>query len=141
MNLTLETAIRIVDAALAHAADAGLAPLSVVVLDRDGHPKAVSRQDGASSVRFELAQAKAQTCLTFAASSRDFQALAEERPLFAQSVIAMQGGAAVPAAGGLPIRREGELIGAVGISGDVSDKDEAAALAGLDAVGLAHRPD
>lgn len=135
MTLTLKAAEAIIDGALAEAAKRDLKPLTVVVLDAGGHAVALKRQDGATFLRADVATAKAWTALGLG-SSRAFADMAAERPQFASSLTAITGGRMAPAAGGVLVTSAGAIVGAVGISGDVSDNDEAAALAGIAAAGL-----
>jgi uncharacterized protein GlcG (DUF336 family) len=136
-DVTLETARGIVTAAFAHGESAGFKPLAVVVLDRGGHLKAFERADGASNLRFEVAHGKAYGALGLGMGSRALMARAEQQPYFVEAVNGAFGGRLVPVPGGVLVRNAaGELIGAVGVSGDTSDNDEAAAVAGITAVGL-----
>ncbi len=132
--LSLQRASGIVDAALAAGAEAGCRPLTVAVLDSGGHLVALKRQDSSGILRPEIAFGKAWGALGFGLGSR---ALTEKNPVFLSAVVAASQGRVVPVPGGVLIRSgEGAVIGAVGISGDTSDKDEAAAVAGIEAVGL-----
>ncbi|MBL7258556.1 GlcG/HbpS family heme-binding protein [Paractinoplanes lichenicola] len=130
MNLT--EADRLADATLAHARTLGAAPLAVVVLDAGGHPVVVKREDGAGILRVEIATAKAYGALGMGMSSRDIATRAEKQPAFFTSLAAVTHGHLAPAAGGILIHDEtGHLTGALGVSGDTSDVDEACALAAL----------
>lgn len=136
-DLTLTKALRIINAALAKAKDQALKPLAVVVLDAGGHVKAFQRQDGASMMRFEIASGKAYGALAVGAGSRYLNAQAETRPHFLEGLSAVSGGKIVAVPGGVLIRdRKGVIIGAVGITGDTSDNDEMAAIAGIEAAGF-----
>lgn len=137
-TLTLEQANTIVEAALARGAALGLNPLSVAVLDSGGHLIAFQRQDESSIMRFEIASGKAWGALGMGRSSRGLAQVAAERPAFVNALMAASGGRVVPVPGGVLIQDgQGATIGAVGISGDTSDKDEDCALAGIKAAGLA----
>lgn len=137
MTLTLAKANTIIEAALAKGADAKFKPLGVAVLDAGGHLLAFQRQDGASMLRFEIARGKAYGALALGMSSRRIETIAKERPHFFTGVSGVSGGRAVPVAGGVLVRdSKGLLLGAVGISGDTSDNDETAAIAGIEAAGL-----
>jgi uncharacterized protein GlcG (DUF336 family) len=139
--LTLDQANRIVAAALAKGQDLGLKPLSVAVLDAGGHLVAFQRQDGSSTLRPEIAQGKASGALALGISSRRIAEMAEARPAFAGSLAALAPKGLIPAAGGVLIAdAEGIVIGAVGVTGDVSDNDESCALAGIAAAGLGAVP-
>ena len=142
MTLTLDVARTIVAATRAHGADHGLKPLTVVVLDPGGHVVAVEREDGASIKRFEIALGKAQGALALGMGSRSIMARAEQQAYFVAAVTSAVGGSLVPVPGGVLVRdADGTLLGAVGVTGDTSDHDEAAAVAGIEAAGLAAQPD
>ena len=135
--LTLEIARQIIAAARAHGQETGLEPLSVVVLDPGGHVTAFEREDGASTKRFEIAFGKAHGALSLGMGSRALMARAEQQPYFIAAVTAAVGGALVPVPGGVLVRSaDGAMLGAVGVTGDTSDHDEAAAVAGIEAAGL-----
>jgi uncharacterized protein GlcG (DUF336 family) len=136
-ELTLAQASTIVEAALEHAAGAGLKPLAVAVLDRGGALVAFKKQDGASLLRYEIAFGKAYGALALGAGSRAVAAMAEQRPAFIGAAIAASQGRMIPVPGGVLIHAaDGALLGAVGISGDMSDNDEACGVAGITAAGL-----
>lgn len=145
MSVTLRQATTILEAALRKARETGCAPLAVAVLDGGGHLKAFAREDGAGIVRPQIAVGKAWGALGMGMGTRAFaRRLADhpqqQQPFFA-ALNAMSGGRVVPAPGGVLIcDRAGAVVGAVGISGDVSDKDEACALAGIQAAGLVGDP-
>ncbi len=139
--LTLSQAQTIVTTALAHARAEKFQPLAVLVLDARGVPKAFAAEDGTSLRRYEIAHAKAHGALSMGIGSRTLGRRAEERPHFIAAVTHAVGGALVPVPGGVLIRAaDRAIIGAVGISGDNSDNDEAAALAGIAAAGLTADP-
>ncbi len=136
-ELTLEQAQTIVTAALRHARTAGFDPMAVLVLDARGVPKAFAAEDGTSLRRFEIAQGKAHGALAFGLGSRELGKRADARPKFMAAVTHAVGGMLIPVPGGVLIRdAEKRIIGVVGVSGDTSDNDEAAALAGIAAAGL-----
>ncbi len=140
-QLTLTQAQTIITAALAHGADRKMQPLAVVVLDERGVPKAYAAQDGTSLRRFEIARGKAHGALSFGLGSRTLAKRAAANPNFIAAVTHAVGGSLVPVPGGVLIRTaEKAIIGAVGISGDNSDNDEAAAIAGIAAAGLTADP-
>jgi uncharacterized protein GlcG (DUF336 family) len=139
--LTLAHAQTIVTVALAHAREKGFQPLAVLVLDARGVPKAFAAEDGTSLRRYEIAHGKAHGALAMGIGSRTLGRRAEERPHFIAAVTHAVGGALVPVPGGVLIRdADRTIIGAVGISGDNSDNDEAAAMAGISAAGLTADP-
>ncbi|NTS32479.1 heme-binding protein [Phyllobacterium sp. BT25] len=135
--ITLSKANSIIKAALAKGAEGGMRPLSVAVLDAGGHLKAFQKQDGSSMLRFEIAFGKAYGALAIGAGSRTVEKFAKERPHFMEGLVASSGGNVIPVAGGVLVKNaKGEVIGAVGISGDTSDNDETAAIAGVEAAGF-----
>lgn len=112
------------------------------MLDPGGHVVALERQDGSSNLRPEIAQGKAAGALALGVSSRQIGVMAAERPSFVASLTGLADGKLVPAAGGVLIRdRDGELLGAVGVTGDTSDRDEDCALHGVAAAGLVVKSD
>jgi uncharacterized protein GlcG (DUF336 family) len=135
-QLSLEQANRIADATLDKGRELGLKPLCVAVLDPGGHLIALQRQDGASTMRPQIAIAKAASALGLGVSSRKIGEMAAERPTFVASVASLAPLGLVPAAGGVIADGGGEIAGAVGVTGDTSDNDEACALAGIAATGL-----
>lgn len=137
MTLTLSAANTIITTTLAHAKTANFKPLGIVVLDARGTVKAASIADGSSLARFDIARGKANGALAFNMGTRGLEKLAKERPhFFAGAVSAIDGGI-VPVPGGVLIKAgDGSILGAIGVSGDTSDNDEAAALAGVAAAGL-----
>lgn len=136
-RIRLEQANQVIDAAFAHGRTLGLKPLSVTVLDAGGHLIAFQRQDDASILRPQIAIAKASGALAMGVSSRKIADMAAERPSFVASLGTIAPHGVVPAAGGvIVVGPDGAPIGAVGITGDLSDNDEACALAGIAAAGL-----
>ena len=137
MTITLHTAQVIVAQTRAAAKQRLLNPITVVVLDAGGHLLAAEREDGAANGRFDIAFGKAHGALSLGLGSRALMRRAEEQPYFIAAVTAAIGGALVPVPGGLLIRdRNGALIGALGVSGDTSDNDEAVGVAGVQAAEL-----
>jgi uncharacterized protein GlcG (DUF336 family) len=136
-DLTLTQAQTIVAAALADARKRSLKPMVVAVLDARGAYKALAAEDGTSLKRAEIAHGKAHGALALGMGSRAIATRAEAQPTFIAAVTHVFGGALVPVAGGVLIRDVlGTLLGAVGVSGDTSDQDEAIAMAGIAAAGL-----
>ncbi len=136
-RITLDQANAVIAGAFAKARELELKPLGAVVLDAGGHLIAYQRQDGASTGRLQLATGKAAGALFLGISSRKIGDMASDRPTFLASLGPIAPGGVVPAAGGVIVVDEsGQAIGAVGISGDLSDKDEACTLAGIAAAGL-----
>jgi len=142
VSVTLDTARTIATAARAHGRSEGLKPLTVVVLDAGGHVVAAEREDGASIGRFEIAVGKAHGALSLGMGSRSIMARAEQQAYFITAVTAAVGGSLIPVPGGVLVRdADGALLGAVGVTGDTSDHDEAAAVAGIEAAGLTAQVD
>jgi uncharacterized protein GlcG (DUF336 family) len=139
-QLTLAKAQTIVSAALAHAREKKFAPMAVVVLDARGVLKAFAAEDGTALRRADIAIGKAHGALAMGVGSRTLGKRAEERPHFIAAVTHVVGGSMVPVAGGVLLRGEDGFLGAVGVTGDTSDNDEAAALAGIAAAGLTADP-
>lgn len=135
--MNLATADAIIEKILKQGAERKAPPLTVSVVDTAGAIVALRRQDGAPLLRPEIATGKARTCIYWGKSSRIYGKLTDDRPNFGRAVSDLAGTALVPAAGGVPIKdATGTLIGAVGVSGDTSDNDEAMALAALAELGL-----
>jgi uncharacterized protein GlcG (DUF336 family) len=137
-QITLSQANTIVASALSKGIELGLKPLTVAILCPGGHLIALQRADGASTLRPQIAIGKASGALALGISSRAIAEMAAERPSFVASLGSIAPGGIIPAAGGVIIRNDqGAVLGAVGITGDTSDQDEACALAGITAAGLA----
>lgn len=142
MSLNLDTARAIVAGARAAGHENGFKPLTIVVLDTGGHVIAVEREDGSSNKRFEIANGKASGALALGMGSRSIMNRAEQQPYFIGSVTNAIGGMLVPVPGGVLVRdASGVLLGAVGVSGDTSDNDELAAVAGISSAGLVAQVD
>lgn len=136
-DLPLATAQKIVASALEKAAELGIKPLTVAVLDAGGHLTALARQDGSSIMRPQIAFGKAYGALAVGTGTRWLNANAESRPHFVQALNGASGGTIIPVPGGVVARdAEGKVVGAVGITGDSSDNDETCAVAGIEAAGL-----
>lgn len=137
VRVTLELANTIITATLQNRVELGFKPLCVAVLDAGGHLVALQREDGASTLRPQIAIAKAGGALALGISSRKIAEMASERPTFVASLGPISPHGVVPAAGGvIVVDADGQVIGAVGVTGDTSDNDETCALAGVAAVGL-----
>lgn len=140
-ELTLDVARKILDTALAKGAEKKLNPLAVTVLDVRGCTKAFAAQDGTSLKRGEIAHGKAYGALSLGMGSRAIFKRAQEQAYFINAINSLAQGALVPVPGGvLVLDANGSLLGAVGISGDTSDNDEACAIAGIEAAGLTANP-
>jgi len=136
-ELSLEVVSLIVDKALERGRELDLAPLTVVVLDAGGHLKAAKREDGSSLLRPEIAMGKAWGVLGMGFGGRELARRAARAPQFFTALTELAGGRMVAVAGGVLIRSAaGTILGAIGISGDASKKDEDCALHGIAAAGL-----
>ncbi len=137
-SITLAQANALVEAALKHGRSLNLAPLSAAVLDAGGFLIAFAREDGSSNLRPQIAIGKAAGALSLGMSSRRIGEMAAERPSFVGALGSIAPGGIIPAAGGLLIRADaGQVIGAVGVTGDTSDNDELCALHAIAAAGVA----
>jgi uncharacterized protein GlcG (DUF336 family) len=141
MSVTLAQASTIVDVALNKARDSNLAPLTVAVLDSGGHLVAFKREDKSGILRFDIAFGKAWGALGMGFGSRTLASRAAKTPQFFTMLAAASGGRMVTNPGGVLIKdSSGTIVGACGISGDTSDKDEMCAVAGIEAAGLKADP-
>ena len=135
--ITLDQAERIIDAVLKRGAELNLRPLSVIVVEPGCKVKAFKKEDGASMIRFEMAFGKAYAALAMGRSSKLVRVRAAERPIFMKYILSATDDQIFPEGGGLQIRdAAGEVIGAVGVTGDTEDKDEEVAAHGIHAAGL-----
>jgi uncharacterized protein GlcG (DUF336 family) len=135
--IDLAHATTIVDKALQHGRALGLPPLTVAVLDAAGCLVSFKREDGSSLLRPEIAQAKAYGALAMGMGSRAIAARAAVAPAFVSAVNALAGGRLIPVPGGVLIRSSSKaIVGAVGITGAISEQDEACAAAGIEAAGF-----
>lgn len=136
-EITQAQARTILDTTIAKGREMGLKPLSVVVLDSGGHVKAFDREDSAAPGRFAIAHGKAYGSVMLGMSGGAQMARAEQQAYFMAAVNGVFGGQVVPVPGGILVRdAAGAVMGAVGVTGDTSDNDAIAGLAGIDAAGL-----
>jgi uncharacterized protein GlcG (DUF336 family) len=141
MSVTLEQASTILDVALKKARDNKLAPLTVAVLDPGGHLVAFKREDKSGILRFDIAYGKAWGALGMGFGSRTLASRAAKTPQFFTMLAAASEGRMVTNPGGVLIKDAGgNIVGACGISGDTSDKDEMCAIAGIEAANLKADP-
>jgi uncharacterized protein GlcG (DUF336 family) len=135
-ELKLQHAQEIVATTLQTARGKSMKPLAVAVYDARGALRAFAAEDGGSLKRAEIAMGKAQGALAMGLGSRALFKRATEQPYFIAAVTHAVG-VLIPVPGGVLMRDEGgTLVGAVGVSGDASDNDELAAIAGIEAAGL-----
>jgi uncharacterized protein GlcG (DUF336 family) len=135
-QITAAQARTIIETTMATGAEKGFKPLSVVILDAGGHVKAFERADGAAPGRYGIAHGKAYGAVMLGMPGSAQMARAEAQPYFMAAVNGVYGGQVVPVPGGVLVKADGVVIGAVGVTGDTSDNDVVAALAGLEAAGL-----
>ena len=135
--IKLAPANRIIEARLARGRELRCRPLSVVVVEPGTSVKAFQKEDDSSMLRFEMAYGKAYAALALGRSSSLVRMRAEERPMFMEYVIRASGDRIFPEGGGMLIRdNNGELIGAVGVTGDTQERDEELAAHGIRAAGF-----
>jgi len=139
--ISLSQASTIVDVALKKGRETSLAPLTVAVLDAGGHLVAFKREDKSGILRYDIAVGKAWGALGMGFGSRTLAARAAKTPQFFTMLAAASDGRMVTNPGGVLIKdASGTIVGACGISGDTSDKDEMCAIAGIEAAGLKADP-
>jgi uncharacterized protein GlcG (DUF336 family) len=135
--LSLSQASRIVDLALERGRAINCMPLTVAVLDAGGHLLVLKREDGSGILRPQIAQAKAWGVLGMGLGGRALAERAQVAPAFFAALGDISGGRIVPVPGGVLLRDErNEVVGAIGISGDKSEVDEACAVFAVESVGL-----
>ena len=133
----LEQSNRIIEAIFSRGRELRCRPLSVVILEAGAKVKAFQKEDGSAMMRFEMAYGKAYAALALGRSSSLVRMRTEERPLFMQYLIRASGDQIFPEGGGMLIRdNDGEVIGAVGVTGDTQERDEELAAHGIRAAGL-----
>lgn len=138
MTLLLADAKRIIEHALAEQNKQGFKPMAIVVLGAGGSIIASESQDGTSLVRPKIAHGKAFGAISLGLGSRALFERAKVEPFFIQAMNSLCDGALVPVPGGVLVRSaDGQLLGAVGITGDTSDNDEICAVKGVEAAGFA----
>ena len=136
-NIELNDAIKIAEAAIQKSKEKNLKPISVVVLDVRGSMRVCLNQDGTSINRHKIAHGKANAALLWGTWTRTIADRAEKQAYFINSVCNLMNGDFIPVPGGIIIKdKEDNIVGAVGISGDLSDNDEIAGVAGIKAAGF-----
>ncbi|MDG1982771.1 MAG: heme-binding protein [Alphaproteobacteria bacterium] len=135
-QITLEKANLIIKNAIDKAREIKINPIMVVLLDHRGAIKGCSGEDGISSLRFQIAHGKANGAFQMGMGSRALFNRAEQQAYFINAVNTLTDGALVAVPGGVLIRdKNNNVAGSLGISGDTSDNDEIAAVAGIEAAG------
>ena len=136
-DINLRKAKSIIRGTLSKGKELELKPLSVVVLDAGGHVIVFEREDGAAPGRFAIAQAKAFGSIMLGMGGTAQMARAEQQAYFMTAVNGLYGGKVIPVPGGVLLRdKKGGVVGAVGVTGDTSDNDLIAAMAGIEGSGL-----
>jgi uncharacterized protein GlcG (DUF336 family) len=135
--ITLAQSNRIIEAIFARGGELGCRPLSVAVVEPGAKVKAFQKEDGSAMMRFEMAYGKAYAALALGRSSSLVRVRTEERPLFMQYLFRASDDQIFPEGGGMLIRdKDGEVIGAVGVTGDTQERDEELAAHGIHTAGL-----
>ena len=135
--ITLDQSNAIIEASLAHARELDLKPLSVIVLDAGGRVKAFQKQDGSALLRFEIAYGKAFAALGLGRSSKLVLQKYRDKPVFMEYLQNLSDGPLFLEGGAqLILDEHGEVVGAVGITGDVNEMDDECAFAGIRATGF-----
>lgn len=134
--ITLDAARKIIAVTRETGRQMNLKPLSVAVLDAGGHLLAFEREDGASPGRFEIARGKAYGAVMLGMPGSAQMSRAEDQGYFMAAVNGAFGGKVIPVPGGVLVVEDGQIVGAVGVTGDTSDNDAAAAVAGIAAAGF-----
>ena len=135
--ISLDEAMKLIAGIFTDAGTRKLRPLTAVVLDAGGHVKAALKQDGSSMLRFEIAYGKAYAALALGRSSRLVLQKSREKPIFMENLQKLAQGPMFLEGGGQLIRdAHGEVVGAVGVTGDVNEMDDLAAVAGIQAAGF-----
>ena len=136
-TITLKQAERIIDAIFERGSALNCRPLSAIVVEPGCKVKAFKKEDGSSMIRFEMAFGKAYAALSLGRSSKLVRERAQEKPIFMRYLLRASSDQIFPEGGGLQIRAaDGEVIGAVGVTGDTEERDEELAAHGIRAIGL-----
>ena len=130
--LTLADARRVIAAAEKKAADVGQ-PMNIGVVDEGGNLVAHVRMDGAWIGSVDISIRKAWTSRAFDIATRDLGKLSQPGEDFF-GIHASNDGRVMIFAGGIPLRREGRVVGAIGVSGGAGTQDQAVAEAGAGAL-------
>jgi uncharacterized protein GlcG (DUF336 family) len=137
MSIKLSQANRMIAAIIKRGVELDCRPISVVVVEPGCIVKAFQKEDGASMLRFEMALGKAYAALALSRTSKLVRIRNEEKPVFMRYLMDVSGDKIFAEGGGMQIRdKNGEVIGAVGVTGDTEDRDEELAAHGIHAVGL-----
>ena len=140
--ITLKEARQIVEGALKKAREEDMMPITIAVLDTRGILVSSAMEDNSALIRPDIAFAKAWGCIGIGFSSRAIRELYGAQPEqthFFNAARAISGNKIAPSPGGIQIKNGDEVIGAVGVSGDLPDRDEICAIAGVEAAGLTYQ--
>lgn len=138
-NIDLATANKIIETAIKISRREKHLPLTFCVVDKGGAVVSAQREDNSSTFRFEIAYGKAWTCIALGHSTHFVEkSMTKNRPHFVDSLAAASGGKFIPALGGVLVRdREtGQIIGAVGATGDSGENDEQVAIEAVETCGF-----
>jgi uncharacterized protein GlcG (DUF336 family) len=133
MSLTLERAKRVIEACEQKAREVGI-PMGIAVVDASGRLIAAVRMDGASWITPEVARAKASAAAAFGQPTSALRSMAQEFPDFFGALTTIAHGQFAAVGGGVPLRENAQIIGAVGVAGGPPEIDEACAQAGVQAI-------
>jgi glc operon protein GlcG len=140
-SLSLAQAAAILDECLSVRQKEGLLPLAVAVLDAGGQLVAFKREDGCGVLRYDIAFGKAWAALGMGMSTRLIRDRLANRPAFQSALASASDGRFIPVPGGvLILNAQKSVIGAVGVSGDASDRDEYCAIHAIQVAGLGCEP-
>ncbi|MSQ50786.1 MAG: heme-binding protein [Betaproteobacteria bacterium] len=136
-SITLAEANKIINGTFVSAKKRKSHALAAIVLDSGGRVKAFQKQDGASLMRFEIAYGKAFAALSLNRSSRQVLQKHREKPYFMANLEALSDGPLFLEGGGQLIRdKSDEIVGALGVTGDVNEVDDLCAIDGIHAGGF-----
>ncbi len=131
-TLTMQTAQQLAQVAVELARSMQLHPIAAATVDHNGHPLAILRDEHASYLRPKIALGKARGCIGMGFGGRELARRAQAAPQFFAAINTLDDVTVIPVAGGVLLRNlQGQLLGAIGISGDTSENDERCALAAI----------
>jgi uncharacterized protein GlcG (DUF336 family) len=142
MKLDLATARAIIAEASRIAAERAYKPITIVVLDAGGYLVAAERADGSPNKQYEIAHGKAHGAVSVGIGTRGLTAYARQDPTFFNGLALALGSPLLASPGGVLIRdADGEIVGAVGVSGESGDNDELLAVEAITSVSLVPKVD
>jgi uncharacterized protein GlcG (DUF336 family) len=134
MNISFADARLIADAARERAVALNK-PLTIAVVDSGGYPVLMERMDGARPLQPSIAIAKAYTAAVMQRPAKMLKGWQDSQPGFFAQIAGMGLHPIVATDGGMPIKKNGELIGGLGIAGGTGEEDQEICDAVLDALG------